>query len=255
MIGGRAGLVIITAMAAKRRSKPRRLIHRGRGYSVDRIQYGPEVGPGVSVASPVDVARALQDAPSPGDWDRMAVGIMPIFERRRPFPFDVGRPLRTILPPGVSVTIAYDLGPALMRVTREVAAIWPVTEADVVDRAMVNLRDRVEAALDGPDPVRPVSELLDDLAVRAIVSGEGWASTLLLVPDLLERLFGSGPCLFVAPMRDLLIAMPASTDIGAATWWTEEFESLDPNCLCLESFAWEGRELIARPLSREAATA
>ena len=243
------------AMAAKRRTKPRPSSRRRTGYSMDRIHYGPEVGPGVTVASPAEVSRALGDAPSPDDWERMAAGILPVFERRRPFPFEVGRPLRTLLPPGVSVTVAYDLGPALMRVTREMAGIWPVTEADVVDRAMSNLHDRVEAALARPDPVRSVAETIDDLAVRAIVSGEGWASTLLLVPDLLGRLFGGEPCLFVAPMRDLLIALPADTDIGTATWWTEEFEALDPNCLCLEAFSWDGERLTVRPLAREAATA
>ncbi len=242
-------------MPPKRRLDPRPIADRRRDWSIEAIDRGPALGPGLSVATSSDVARALDGAPSLDDWEQMATGIVPVFERRRPFPFDFGRPLRAFVPPGVSVMIAYDLGPGLMRISREVATMWPVSEEAIVGRAMMNLRERVLAGLARPEPIRAMSETLDDLVVRAIVSGEGWASTLLLVPDLLGRLFGPEPCLFVAPMRDLLIGLPADTDIGTATWWTEEFEALDPNCLCLEGFAWADGELVVWPLGREAATA
>jgi hypothetical protein len=222
---------------------------------MEAVYYGPPVGPGMSVASPGEVARAMQGAPSPDDWDAMALGIVPVFERRRPFPVDIGRPIRTLLAPGVTVTVAYDYGPALMRVTDQVVALWRVDEREIFERAVSNLRARVIDALARKDPVRVVPQRIDDIPIRALVSGEGWASTLLLLPDLLERVFGRPACLFIAPMRDLLVALPADVDVAVATWLTEEFESLDPNCLCLEAFAWDGDRLTVRPLAREAATA
>jgi hypothetical protein len=225
---------------------------RGR---LGEIYYGPEVGPGMSVASPAEVAAALERAPMPDDWPAMAPGVVPIFERRRPFPVDVGRPVRMLVPPGVTVTVAYDYGPALMRVTDQILAMWPIDERALVDRAMTNLRHRVRRALAGPRPVRAATERFDDIPVRAIVSGEGWASTLLLVPDLLGRIVGPAPALLTAPMRDLLLAFPEDIDLDRATWLTEGFESVDPNCLCLEGFAWDGRRLTVQALAREAATA
>jgi hypothetical protein len=209
----------------------------------------------MSVASPAEVAAALERAPLPDDWPAMAPGVIPVFERRRPFPVDVGRPVRALLPPGLTVTVAYDYGPALMRVTDRILALWPIDERGLMDRAMANLRQRIRAALAGPDPVRPTTEWFDDIPVRALVSGEGWASTLLLVPELLGRVIGPTPALLTAPMRDLLLAFPPEVDLERATWLTEGFESVDPNCLCLEAFAWDGTRLSIRALAREAATA
>jgi hypothetical protein len=219
------------------------------------ISYGPPVGPGMSIASPAEVADALRTVPSPEDWAAMAPGLLPAFERRRPFAFDVGRPLTALVPPGVSVAIVYDFGPGLLRVTRELAELWSVSEREVVERAMANLRSRVTAALSTPGAIRIDATDLDGLPVRGVISHEGWASALLLLPDVLGRVFGREPCIFVAPMRDLLLAMPAAVDIGLATRWTEGFEALDPNCLCLEAFAWDGETLSIRVLDRGAAVA
>jgi hypothetical protein len=209
----------------------------------------------MSVASPAEVAAALEQAPMPDDWLGMAPGVVPVFERRRPFPVDIGRPVRALLPPGVSVTVAYDYGPALMRVTNEVMSRWPVDQLELMDRAMLNLRRRIEESLGRMDPVHPISETIDGIPVRAIVSGEGWASTLVLVPDLLRRVIGATPALLTAPMRDLLLAFAPETDLHRVTWLTQDFEALDPNCLCLEAFAWDGERLTIRALAREAATA
>ena len=245
MSDGRSTIVIIDDMGAK----------RGQAVSTGEVHYGPPVGPGVSVASPAEVAAALEDMPAPDDWVAMASGILPLFERRRPFPFDVGHPIRAVLPPGLSVTIGYDFGPGHLRITRELAEAWPVTEEEILARAMSNLRRRVRSALAGAVPPRLVNDTVDGIPIRAMTSGQGWASTMLLVPDLLGRLWGRERCLFIAPMRDLLIALPADVDTRTATMWAERFEAVDPNCLCLEAFAWDGSRLTISLLAREVATA
>jgi hypothetical protein len=185
----------------------------------------------------------------------MALGILPMFERRRPFPFDLGRPIRALLPPGISVVFGYDFGPGHLRITRELASSWPVSEKEIAEQAMDNLRQRIRAAMASPGTPRPVTDAVDDVVVRAMTSGDGWASTLLLVPDLLAGLFGRERCLFIAPMRDLLIGLPPDIDAATATMLSERFEAVDPNCLCLESFGWDGDRLVVKPLVREAATA
>lgn len=216
------------------------------------VAMGPPVGPGIHLPDIDEVLRAARDVPDPGDWEAIAAGIVPIFERLRPFPFDVGQPLAAVLPPGVSVGIGYDFGPAFMKVTRELAARWPVSEREIVERALVNLRRRMEAGLRGLQTHR---DSVDGIPFVAVRSGDGWASTLLLVPDLLEAAFGRGPYLFVAPMRDLLVALPIDVDLGFATSLTEGFEVLDPNALCLEGFAWRDGRLSLRPLFRRVANA
>ena len=216
------------------------------------VALGPPVGPGIHVPDIDEVLRAARDVPDPGDWEAIAAGIVPIFERLRPFPFDVGQPLAAVLPPGVSVGIGYDFGPAFMKVTRELAARWPVSEREIVERALANLRRRMGTGLHGLQTHR---DSIDGVPFIAVRSGDGWASTLLLVPDLLETVFGSEPSLFLAPMRDLLIALPIDVDLAFATSLTEGFEALDPNALCLEGFAWRSGRLSCRPLLRRAASA
>ncbi len=91
---------------------------------------------------------------------------------------------------------------------------------------------------------------IGDESVDFFQSGDGWASTTVLVPDALERLFGREPTLFVAPTRDILIAMSAEVDLAFATWLTEEVEADDPNALCLEAFEWRDGTVRCRPLLR-----
>jgi hypothetical protein len=93
---------------------------------------------------------------------------------------------------------------------------------------------------------------IDGIPVDLFESGDGWASTTVLLPDAMARLFGPGPNMFVAPWRDLLIRLPAEVDLGFATWLTEELESEDPNALRLEAFEWRDGEVRCRPLLRDA---
>ena len=83
-------------------------------------------------------------------------------------------------------------------------------------------------------------------------SREGWASTTVLVPDAMERLFGRRPALFVAPSRDLLIGLPPDVDLEFATWLTESLEATNGDGLHLEAFEWRDGMVSCRPLRRDA---
>ena len=104
-------------------------------------------------------------------------------------------------------------------------ASWPIGPADLVAAGLDNLRRRVR-------PVRPRDlhrDAFQGVPVRILQSGVGCASALVLVPDELERIFGTDRQCLIAPMRDLLISMPADTDRELVGWLNEEFSSMDPN--------------------------
>ena len=128
---------------------------------------------------------------------------------------------------------------------------WGVDVADVTADALVNLRRRAFA------PALPplVREPIAGHSTIAFQSDDGWASTLLLAPDALERVMGPEPRLFVAPMRDLLIGLPPDVDPELACWLTEEFEALDPNALALEGFLWRDRRVMTVPIRTAVLTA
>jgi hypothetical protein len=112
---------------------------------------------------------------------------------------------------------------------------WSVDPADIVATGLDNLRRRMRS-------IRPRDLHHDTLAgvpVRILQSGVGCASALVLVPDELERIFGPERHCLIAPMRDLLISMPADTDRELVGWLNEEFATMDPNGLALDAFVLE----------------
>jgi hypothetical protein len=181
-------------------------------------------------------------------WDDVADEILPIFERARPSSSDVEPPAQAVVPPGVTIGFGIDLGLAFARVAEVHLDRWPVDLAGLTDRALRNLRRRARRARD----YDLVAEPIGGIPTLAFQSRDGWASTTVLVPDAMQRLFGPGPALFIAPSRDLLVGLPIDVDMGFATWLAEEFEAADPNALRLEGFEWRDGTIRCRPLQRDA---
>jgi hypothetical protein len=181
-------------------------------------------------------------------WDDVASEILPVFERARPFSYPVDPPALAVLPPGVTVGFGIDAGPAFLRISVAQLARWPVDLPGLAQQALGNLARRAREA-DERDLLR---DAVDDVPVTVFQSHDGWASTTVLLPDEVARLFGPGPALFVAPSRDLLIGLPIDVDPEFATWLTEEFEAIDPNALRLEAFEWRDGTVRCRPLARTA---
>jgi hypothetical protein len=181
-------------------------------------------------------------------WDDVASEILPVFERARPFSYPVDPPALTVLPPGVTVGFAVDAGPAFMRISATHVAHWPIDLPELAVRALDNLTRRAREV----DERDLLHDSVDDVPITAFQSHDGWASTTVLLPEAMARLFGPGPALFVAPSRDLLIGLPIDVDPEFATWLTEEFEAIDPNALRLEAFEWRDGSVRCRPLARAA---
>jgi len=181
-------------------------------------------------------------------WADVADDILPVFERARPFTYEMEPPAHAVVPPGVTVGFGVDLGLAFARVGAAQLEDWPVDLAELTERALRNLRRRAKQARDY-DLVR---EPIGGYPTIAFQSRDGWASTAVLVPEAIERLFGREPALLIAPSRDLLVGLPDGVDLAFATWLAEEFEADDPNALRLEAFEWRDGTVRCRPLLRDA---
>jgi hypothetical protein len=212
----------------KRRTKRRR--KAGKTYRTS------DLGNGMVQATPEAVLRAMGGLPPDLEWDVMAPNVIPILPRRRPMPPQAGEPFRVTLPPGIPTGFGIDIGPAFLVVGESLLGTWPVEPAELVATALENLRTRLR-------PVRPrdlVRQAIDRVPVRVLQSGVGCASALVLVPDELARIFGEAPQALIAPMRDLLVALPADTDRSFVAWLNDELAEMDPNGLALDAFVLEG---------------
>ena len=210
-----------------------------------------DLGNGVVQATPEAVIRAMGGLPPDLEWEVMAPNVIPILPRRRPMPAQAGEPFRVTLPPGIPTGFGIDIGPAVLVVGQSLLGTWPVGPADLVGRALENLRARMR-------PVRPrdvVRQSIDGVPVRVLQSGLGCASALALVPDELVRILGGEPQVLIAPMRDLLISLPPDADRSFVAWLNDEFAEMDPNGLALDAFVLEAGglryEALRSPIRRD----
>jgi hypothetical protein len=193
------------------------------------------------VASPRAVMAALERFDPDRTWPELRDEIRPMLPRLRPMPAAPEEPVRVMLPPGILVGFGLDLGPALASVTPPLLDRWRIDPDELARTALANVR-RLAASCKRSSVVR---DAVGTMEVAALQTGLGIAASLLLVPDQLERFFGAEPGLLLAPMRDLLLRVPIDTPHEEAAWLGEEFEAVDPNCLHLGGFAWDGATVCA----------
>lgn len=230
---------------AERRKRRKRSHHDHGGWQVESVHYsGRTFGPGVEAASAAEVFAAIQHLPPELDWSAISSRVVPLFERVRPYPPEMPERAQAIVGPGVTVGFGIDFGPAFVAVTPEMVERWSMSVADLAAHAVARLH-----ALAGKlEPSQVHRAPIGDVDVCALQTNLGIGSVLVLAPSELARLFGAEPRLFIAPMRDLLIALPADVDPDFAAWLYDEIASRDPNCLGPRAFAFDGTEVEVRPL-------
>jgi hypothetical protein len=159
-------------------------------------------------------------------WEEVAPALVPLLPRRRPLP-PMDQPLTRIVAPGLRISFGVDIGPAFWYVVEKQLPDWGVTPDELADRALANVRSRAAARTQ----FALMHDTVADVPTLAFQSREGWASALLLLPEELARVFGDEPRLILAPMRDVIFALPLHTDREFARWFQEELCALDMNAL------------------------
>ena len=203
------------------------------------------MGPDVVSADLETVFAALRRAPRGDDWGAVRELVIPVLPRVRPQPPGAPPPFQRILPPGITVGFAADIGPAFMVMTTAQCKILGITGDQLVAQSLANLVLRAEAV----DKGQVFHDSDGEAAIAALQTGCSIASTLVLLPDQVARLFGPDPAVLLAPMRDLLLALPADVDPDLAQWWFDAFASQDPNHLAPVAYRFDGRGIAPFPMA------
>jgi hypothetical protein len=238
--------------------KPRQVRPLGRGgrkHSRSGLELevipGPPLGPGVVTADYQTVLAAMERFDPEMPWKKARSRILPMLPRVRPFPGPELELARAMLPPGILVSFGIDLGPAITFVGAPLLERWKVDIPTLAATGLTNLRQ--VAAECRPDDV--IRDRIGEVPITLLQSRLGIAASLILIPESLERLLGRGPQLLLAPMRDILIALPPDVDREFASWLAAEWEALDPNHLHLGGFRHEAGSIVPEALDEELARA
>ncbi|HET9455812.1 MAG TPA: hypothetical protein VFO78_00615 [Candidatus Limnocylindrales bacterium] len=111
-----------------------------------RMFEGPRLGGGVVSATPDEVLVALDRLDPDLPWKKVRDQFVPVLPRVRPLPgpdFDL---VRTVLPPGILVSFAIDIGPALTHIGSDLLDSWPIDRTTLVATGLANLRGWPTAA-------------------------------------------------------------------------------------------------------------
>ncbi len=122
-----------------------------------------------------------------------------------PYPAEMA-PLHIRVPPGVWTGFGIDLGPAFSHVSQMLLDGWGIDHATLLGTALENLTALVRREAPVIDTIP-----IDGIEVTAI-QGQGWGSSLILVPDVLRPILGPTPRILLAPVRNTLVALPDDVD-------------------------------------------
>jgi hypothetical protein len=177
--------------------------------------------------------RAFRAMPKPVSWDWAVPRLVPLLAG--PYFDRTGEALvRSVLPPGVAVTFGIDLGHGVVPfVDLSVAQRWECTADQICAVAVENL-ERRSASI---DPTVVVTGTLSGHLIGKLERPPGWASSLLLAPEHLKRLFGDQDQLFVAAGQGTLISLPVTAPRHVARDLVWEYESRELYPLMLDPFA------------------
>ena len=185
------------------------------------------------------ILAAAQRVDPSAPWSQVASMVLPILRRaNHPYPPEAA-PLHIYVPPGLWTGFGIDIGPAISHVTAALIDHWGIDQATLLSTALDNLRRLV---IDEPPVVQRFRQRGVNLQA---ISGSGWGSTLLLVPDVLRIHLGGEPKMLLAPVRNTLIALPedADTDLAVAVWHALADGAHDE--LDVEPLRWTGSAVVA----------
>ena len=192
---------------------------------------------GLIIPTAEAVAEALDGIPAEPPWAWAALRVLPTI------PGDVVqlldgidldelgfRPLGDFptvhVEPGIDVAFGIEADVVNVRVQQADLDRWDMQPADVMPAALANLRRAV-----GTWTGRVVDDTYQGVSVRMLEDWPHWAVSLLLLPSELQRVFGPGDQVFVAPYACNLVALPADVDRDLAADIVDMFGTINPRSL------------------------
>jgi hypothetical protein len=143
-------------------------------------------------------------------WTEVGPRLLPVLKRvDHPYPAGAA-PLHLHVPPGIWTGFGIDLGPAFGHVSAPMVAAWGVDHATLLGTALENLRRRIAV-----EPPQVQDVVVDGESIVAI-QGQGWGSSLLLLPEALQPILRARPRVLLAPVRNTLLALPEDCDLELA---------------------------------------
>lgn len=171
--------------------------------------------------------RAMRRMPADPPWEWARQRVLPVIELPEPTS-SLGDPHVTVSGPfGMRIGFGIDLRDVLVRVPESLAARWNVMHYAVEEAALGNLR--LLAADLGPADVQEMTH--EGIVVRTLTVPPGNATSLILIPDELQRLLGPDRATLVTVSRGLLLALPADATLEAVWDYMAVITHLDPNPL------------------------
>lgn len=185
-----------------------------------------------------DFLRAARRMPKPVPWDWAAPRLTPLLAGPRN---DVpGEELvRAPSQLGPALTFGIDLGGHFPLVDRSVAARWETSPEQLLAVSLENLRRRAAAV--GGGSVE--TWVRSGYVVRVLRKPVGFASSILLVPEELSRLFGGQDQVLGAPGRHTLVSFPPEMPTATVADIHVEMEMDELMPLFLLPFAMEDGRL------------
>lgn len=184
------------------------------------------------------ILRAVADFDHDAAWPTVAASILPVIKRVwHPYPLEAS-PIHIDVPPGIPTGFGIDLGPAFSHVTPDMIERWGIDRGTLLSTALANL-----ARLVVREP--PMVQRIEPDGVPVIaVSGQGWGSSLLLLPDVLRPILGPAPLTLIAPIRNTLLALPDDADLDLASdlWIAVAAGAHDE--LEVPPLRWNGRTVV-----------
>ena len=132
-------------------------------------------------------------------WETISPTILPVLKRLwHPYPPDAA-PLHIRVPPGIPTGFGIDFGPAFSHVTTAMLERWAIDRATILGTALENLRRLIVT-----EPPQVQAFTLEETEIVGI-QGQGWGSSLLLLPEALRPMLGTTPRVLLAPVRNTLL--------------------------------------------------
>lgn len=195
---------------------------------------------GLMVPTAEAVAEALATVPDDAPWAWAALRVLPVIRGERLQVIEdvelekMGfRPAsafpRVEMDPGIHVTVAIDIDVATMAVDQEMLDRWDMTIEHVAAVALGNLRRDVGMW----SGTTYTDASYADIPIRGLAGWPAWATSLLLLPDELMRLFGDHDQFFIAPYQCCLLSLPIDVDRDIAADLVDLYGTLNPRSLLI----------------------